>query len=447
MIPTLRARDLVLVGLVAVALRVAVVLAVPDAGIFSDMADYHTRAELLVREGRLAPDAWRGPGYPAFLALFYALPGDDLFAARIGQAIVGGLSAVLTIGLATAFVGRAAAIAAGAIVALYPALVLSTLYIMPEGVYSCLVLAALVAAMRTGVPRSIAAGVLTGCAAMTRSLGIALVPSILAGSIATGWRTGRWRAPLAAAAVVGVSCLLTLAPWLRHTSRVAGGFMLDSASAYNVLAGSNPRARERLQLEDVPWMVDTYLKGTTSEAELNRRALGHSWEWIRHNPVAWLRLVPLKIAYLWGLEGREHAWVYSVSYLGERRAATVWIWGVLLLVSFPILATAAVVGLFRPGLTSSATGVHIVTLLLVVSALHAVSFSETRFHLPLVPLLAVLAVRGLTTPAAPFTRAHTVAASLVVAALAAGWVSHAPELVTKLLRLVQPDGWQSQLPF
>lgn len=443
---TPRAPELALVGLVAAALRMAVILAVPAAGLFSDMADYHGRAEMMLHEGRLYPDAWRGPGYPLFLAVMYALPGPDLLTARIGQAVIGGVTAALTSVLASVFVGRRAALAAGLLVAAYPALVLSSLYIMPEGLYSFFLVATLVTARQLDARRGLAAGVLTGCATLTRSLGIALVPALVVGRAVAGWRTGGWRKPLVASLVVCAACLLTLAPWLRHTSRVSGGIMLDSASAYNVLAGSNPRARERLQLEDVQWMVDTYLTGSTSEADRSRRALRHSWEWIRENPGAWLRLVPLKIAYLWGLEGREHAWVYSVSYLGPRRAATMWTWGVLLLVTFPLLAMLAAVGLFRPGLTSRATGVHIAVLLVIVSVLHAFSFSETRYHLPLVPLLAVLGVRGVAGDGR-FTRGRYAACAVVILALVAGWISQAPELMTRLLRLVEPDGWHTNLPF
>ena len=97
------------------------------------------------------------------------------------------------------------------------------------------------------------------------------------------------------------------------------------------------------------------------------------------------------MVYLWGLEGREHAWAYSNGYFGERDTRIVELWGWLLLVSFAPLAVLAVIGLVRPGLLESVSGVHLAAILVVTTALHAISFGETRFHLPLVPILAVLA--------------------------------------------------------
>ena len=63
--------------------------------------------------------------------------------------------------------------------------------------------------------------------------------------------------------------------------------------------------------------------------------------WAREHPGAWARLAVAKLGYLFGLEGREHAWVYGHAYFGERSSTTVRLWSVLLLVSFPLLVVAA----------------------------------------------------------------------------------------------------------
>lgn len=56
-------------AIVAFTARLAVSWACADAGIFADMAQYHERAVHLATTGTLFPDALRGPGYPALLAL------------------------------------------------------------------------------------------------------------------------------------------------------------------------------------------------------------------------------------------------------------------------------------------------------------------------------------------------------------------------------------------
>jgi 4-amino-4-deoxy-L-arabinose transferase-like glycosyltransferase len=442
-----RVWEYALVALVALALRVAVIVAVPAAGVFADMTQYDGLARM-VQEGRPWTDSSRGPGYPLFLALMYALPGPDLLIARLGQAGLGAACAVLTTVLATSFVSRRGALAAGIIVAVYPALVLSTIYLITEGLFTLLLVGALVAARRTEAGRTVAAGVFTALAALTRSMGIALVPAIVAGNMLQGWRERRWRRPAVASALVVLAFVLTLVPWFRHTSRVSGGLMLDSASPYNVLVGNNPRATGQLEADDFGRITQTYLVGSVNEAEQNRRAMAHSWAWIKSNPRAWLRLVPVKVGNLYGLEGREHAWVYSVGYFGERSPTTAWVWGVLLLASFPLLATAATVGLLRPGLTDQSTGTQVAALLALVALLHIISFGESRFHLPLVPVLAVLAVRGVTTASTNrLTPVRSVACVVVLLALTVGWANQAPVLLDRLLRLTAPDGWHSALPY
>jgi hypothetical protein len=223
--------------------------------------------------------------------------------------------------------------------------------------------------------------------------------------------------------------------------------MLDSAAAYNMLVGNNPRATGRLVMADVDWIFSTYLVGSVNEADRNRRAMRYTLQWIRANPAAWLRLVPLKVSYLWGLEGREHAWLYSVGYFGARAPATVWTWGALVIVTFPVLAVAAVLGLLKPGVTTEPAGAAIVMLLGLMTILHAISFGESRFHLPLVPFLAVLAVRGIGGNTPPLTGIRRTAGLALALGLGAAWVSQAPELTARLVRLAAADGWQAMLPY
>ncbi|MEZ5285254.1 MAG: glycosyltransferase family 39 protein [Vicinamibacterales bacterium] len=436
--------DLAAIAALAVVPRLLVIVSTPENAPFSDMVDYHLRAQTLL-SGEALPDSFRGPGYPAWLALFYALPIADMLAARVGNLILGAATAVATTILAREVVGRRAAMAAGAIVALYPAGVVSTAYIMPEGLYGLFTVLALIAASRSSISAAATAGVLTGLSALTRALGVGLLPVMGAGLAVQAWRDGRWRHAVMRAAVIGVACLAVLAPWLWQTSRISGGPMLDSASAYNVLLGANPRARERLDIADGNWVRATYLAGPMNEAEQNRRALEASWEWIRSHPGRWLWLAVRKMTSLWGLEGREHAWAYSHGYLGAHATGTVRAWGLALLFCLPPLAVAALIGLLRPGLLSTMTGVHILMILATVTLMHGISFSETRYHLPLIPFAAVLAVRSVPGPA--ITRGRWLIVGLIAAALAVGWWQQLPELLERYAMLSTAYGWRLELPF
>ncbi len=470
-------------AIVAVAARLTVSWASADSGVFADMAQYHERAVHLTTHGTLYPDALRGPGYPAVLALVYSLFGVSFWAARVVNAVIGGGLALLTGVLAQRAGAGDRAWIASAIVAVYPGLVLSSVYLMPEGLYTLLAVLALLLVGYRSFALAVAAGAVTGLAILTRSVGVTLVVTAMVAAEATWWADATapstapgtavrtWRVAMARLAAFGMACGLVLMPWLAFTSRVAGGPLLDATSGMNVLLGNHDGATGRLDMADEAPLRQAHVAGAASEADANTRALGAGLQWAVDHPEAWLRLGAAKLGYLFGLEGREHAWVYSVGYFGARRPATVTAWGGLLLVSFPVLAVGAALGLARAGgprpyadgpgtrppqgsrpdardLVGANQPVHValVTLVVATAALHVVSFGESRFHLPLVPVFAVAASLG-SGSLGSAGRVRLVVAGAVVAGLALAWVAQAPELLEALSALRAPNGWNAPRPY
>jgi 4-amino-4-deoxy-L-arabinose transferase-like glycosyltransferase len=436
-------------ALLGIAVRVAVSWASADAGVFADMAQYHERAQRLAATGTLWPDALRGPGYPAVLALAYRLAGDSLWTARMVNAAIGGALVLLTGVLARAAGAGARAWIAAAIVACYPALVLSSVYVMPEGVYSLWLVAAVMLVRHRSALFAVAAGAVAGVAMLTRSVGLALVAAPVAmWSRAASAREASWTTALSRVAMFGGAAAVVLLPWLAFTSRIAGGALLDSTSGYNQLGGNNPRATGRLELGDEAWLRDTYVAGASSVADGNTRAIAAGVSWAVAHPREWLRLAAVKLGYLFGLEGREHAWVYGHAYFGARSATTVTLWGWLLLLSFPVLCVAAALGAVRAPRPAPAALVAIGAVVVATAALHVLSFGESRFHLPLVPLLAVVASLGAPQrPAPPRSPLRVAVAAVTLAALSVAWGSQWQDLHTAMERLKAPDGWSSRPPY
>lgn len=449
---------------VAAALRLAMAWACADAGVLADMEQYHGLAAHLATTGRLLPDTLRGPGYPALLAGAYAIGGVSAWTARVANALVGALLTIVTGWLAVkAGAGRRAWIAA-AIVAVYPALVLSSVYLLADSFYALLATASLLLLRHRSRGYAAAAGVVAGLAILTRSVGLALVG--VAGVLVL-WdlvpgRTRRGTPPPGAStATVSLSrfgafvaaCLVALLPWLVFTSRVAGGPLLDATSGMNVLLGNNDTATGRLRLGDDAALHETYVSGAASVADGSARALraGVAWAWT--HPAATARLSVSKLAYLFGLEGREHAWAYGRSYFGPRASAVVTTWGVLLIVAFPALVLAAAWGVARAPMAWDRVHVAMGGFVVATAALHLVSFGESRFHLPLVPVLAVAAslgggrVSAASAISAPARAVRRVAAVAIVAVLALGWAGQFGELAAALTRLRAPDGWTSAIPY
>lgn len=467
-------------ALVAVAARLAVSWASADAGVFADMTQYHERAVHLVTTGTFMPDALRGPGYPLLIAAAYWLGGVSFWAARVANALLGGVLTWLTGWCARrAGAGDRDWIAA-AIVALYPALVLSSVYLMPDSLYATLAMLAVLLVRHRSLAFSAVAGAVTGAAILTRSVGVALLA--VAAAVAL-WRTGAERrspgartgdtggpvdtsaAPRTSAgralstrlASFVVACLVVLAPWLAFTTRVAGGPLLDTTSGMNVLLGNHDGASGRLVMADDGPLRQAHVAGAASEADASARAMRAGLAWAVSHPGAWLRLAVAKVGYLFGLEGREHAWVYGQGYFGARASWVVTAWGVALMLTFPALVIASLVGVVRARGPLEPVHIALAVFVVATTALHVLSFAESRFHLPLVPVLAVAASlggpprRSTVAPAAGSTgdvsRGRIAAAAVVLALLSLAWIRQAPELVAALGRLRAPGGSSSALPY
>ena len=253
--------------IVAIAARLGVSAASADAGVFADMAQYHERALALLTAGTL-PDALRGPGYPALLAGAYALGGPTFWTARVGNALVGGLLTLLT-GVVAARAGAGPRTwIASAIVALYPALVLSSVYLMPDALYALLALAALLLVRHRSPAFAVPAGLVAALAILTRSVGVALVGvSVIVGVWSVWARQSPPRVAWSRVAIFAVACAVALAPWLRFTTRVAGGPLLDTTSGMNVLLGNHDGATGRLQMADDAPLRQQFVHGAASEAD------------------------------------------------------------------------------------------------------------------------------------------------------------------------------------
>jgi 4-amino-4-deoxy-L-arabinose transferase-like glycosyltransferase len=433
---------------VAVAVRLGVAWACAEAGAFADMIQYHERAVHLVSAGALFPDALRGPGYPAWLAAAYAVGGVSLWSARVANAAAGGVLTVLTGWLAVRAGAGERAWLAAAIVALYPSMVLSAVYVMPDGLYATFAVLTLLLVRHRAVAFSAAAGLAAGVAMLTRSVGLTLVAAAIAlGAWDIATRREEWRAAGARVGAFLLACLIVLAPWLAFTTRVAGGPLLDATSGMNVLLGNHDAATGRLSLDDDTPLRRQYVDGAMSVADGNRRAFAAGLAWARSDPGAWVRLAGRKLGYLLGLEGREHAWAYGLGYFGPRRGWVVATWGTLLVMAFPLLCVATAWGVLSSAVAWDRTHVAMAAFVAATGALHVASFGESRFHLPLVPVLAVVASLGSRSVAAPGFAWRAVAVAVAIVLLCVAWFGQAGELLVALDRLRAPGGWQSALPY
>lgn len=423
-------------------LRAYVIAHMRSMGLFADMQEYHDRAIHLLQTATLTPDAFRVPLYPIFMAGIYALTGPELVVVRMAQAVLGSITIVLTYVAARRVVSARGALFAAFIVAFYPALILYSAYTMAETLFTFLALLALVLWLSPHVWTGLAAGLVVGLATLTRSVGLAVVGGILLAEIVSmaRRRTMPERLAIVRSALFVVGLTVALAPWVQRNYAIYQRFVpTDTSSGFNALIGNYPGATGRHPgIPAVEAAAREYWSAARNDLERSDIGMRVARDYTVENPVRALRLAFFKIAYLFGVEGREHAWGYSYHLQGRRTATVVWVWGVAIIVSFPILMTLASIGMWRPGITQSPAAVVILCILATATTLHVASFGDTRFHLPWVPLLAVLAARAFAPLAArPWTLARQTLLAMWLVVFALVWKDQAAELMAVLPRLAE----------
>ncbi len=338
--------------------------------------------------------SFRPPLYPAFLALVYTISGlpHRFAAARLTQAVLGALLAPMTYALGQRYgLGEKGARWAALAVAGYPILLAYPLALATENLFFPLVLASGLALLRADERNRtrdwFIAGLLLGLATLTRSVIFAF------GLLAAGWAgfSGHgWRVGLRNSLLVLTGVLLLTLPWAARNTRLHGQLtFVESSLGYQMYLGYHPTSTGTFNAE-----IATDLLSILDDAERNEQGLRAVAGFVRADPMRVPYLMVRKLGYFWGLEKRALIYFYSNDFFGPLPA---WVLiFALLLVSVPLalITLPAVFGLVfdrwrRP--------VALLTLLLVGYILpHMLIIAEDRFHLALIPFLAILAARGVS---------------------------------------------------
>ncbi len=428
-----------------VLVRLAVwLLLLPDPVKFytPDSQGYEVRALNLLAQGVFSasevppytPDMVRTPAYPAFVAGVYALTDPAPAAVTLLQCALGGLTAALTMWVAT-LLGLAAgpAALAGLIVAVDPVSVMTANLLLTETLFTALLVLGIGAVIRSRLAPAAgwawltAAAVALALAALVRPIGqwlpVALLPLFGLAGDRQAWR-GLLRAGLPF--VLGASLLMV--PWAYRNDRELGVFALSrmdarvlhhywAASVLAAARGTSPDAeRERLTTD-----LDARVRGArlslAEEIALERR---EALAILRGHPGLTLQMLAKGTGRLLvdpgysfvctlldpavhepecfpgrgtmnepGMLGR--AWGRFVTMTTLQQGALV---GSALLLAG--VYAAAAVGLLALG--RARRGLAMWTLALVIGYLIVLSAgaeANSRFRIPILPFLAIAAAAGL----------------------------------------------------
>jgi hypothetical protein len=415
------------------------------------------------------PTSFRAPLYPAFLAIVYFFSGMDyrFFAARLAQAILlGAPLAPLTYFVSKKLfpplpIGdreaprrggpggsseKAARLAAW-IVAAYPLLLVYPLGLGTENPFFILLLVSFLFLLSTVEKptafRFVLAGFFLGLVALTRSV---ILPFV---GLAVLWIWFSLKQKRGVT-LVAIAFALTITPWVIRNSvlhkKLTG---IETSMGYNLYLGYHPQG-------DGSFVFGPSLDLLTilDDAERDRVGTQKAMEFITAQPERFIPLAMNRLGYFFGLEKRVLMYFYSNNILGYVPPPLLLTMSALLLLPFVFISTSAAFGLsllrWRPE--------HILLVLLFVGYMlpHVFILSEDRFHLALVPYIAILAAqfwtKGVGMLAAcwqeyPTGKILVIISFLCVFLLFTNWGLELTRDWDKIMQLLGPNGNQSYFPY
>src|SRR5688500_9778887 len=131
-------RALLFVFIIALLARGAFILMLQDGFYFPDSTEYSAAAVNLITNGELGAAYSRPPGYPAFLAVIYALVGKSMFATRAVESVLGAFLALIVAIIGKRMGGEIVGALAGMLWAIYPMGVFIAGLVYPENLLTML---------------------------------------------------------------------------------------------------------------------------------------------------------------------------------------------------------------------------------------------------------------------------------------------------------------------
>jgi hypothetical protein len=409
------------------------------------------------------PTSFRAPLYPTFLALVYFFSGIDFsrfFAARLAQAILlGAPLASLTYFVSKKLfppvrVGeergirseRAARISAW-IVACYPMLLVYPLGLGTENPFFILLLTSffflLTSIEKPTSLHFLLSGIFLALTTLTRSVILPFAGlSILWAWFILGQRRG--------ALLMTLAFVLTITPWIIRNSllhqKLTG---IETSMGYNLYLGYHPQGNGSFVFGpslDLLTILD--------DAERDRIGTEKAIEFIQAQPEQFIPLAINRLGFFFGLEKRVLMYFYSNNIIGYVPLPLLLTISAILLLPFVVISISAAFGLaylrWKPE--------HILLILLFVGYVlpHVLILSEDRFHLALVPYIAILAAQVWVNGFAPLSvrwcessMGKMVVSLAIFAAfmLITNWSFELLRDADKISQLLGPNGNQSHFPY
>jgi hypothetical protein len=324
---------------------------------------------------------------------------------------------------------------AATIVWLYPSLVFFNFLILTETLFTFLLVAfVLSAVLLVQDPRAsmaLVCGLALGFAALSRSI-VWPLPLVFCPLLALMIRASVARR-LALPALVLAGYALVVTPWAVRNTRLQGVVtIVDTMGGMNLRMGNyehtpDDRMWDAVALTgDKSWVNDLradFGGRPVTDGEKDKWAQRKAVEYMAAHPAETLRRSLIKFADFWGLEREFIAGVRSglfvVPVWFEVSAIAV------IVVSYIAVAVAAAAGLWTAAPADWRAHALLLLPIVWITGLHTIVFGHSRYHLPLIPMLAIYGAAFVVTRRPAFRvvpRRALLGAGATVAVLATIWI-------------------------
>jgi len=340
------------------------------------------------------PTAFYPIGYAAFLSLFFIIFGAKVWLAQALNLLIFAGITLFTYLLSKEFFGQRMARQAALVIALTPSQIFFTIPILSDPLFALLVVVLLyLAHKKASTANTLLMGILLGFATLTRSVSF-LFPIALA--IYRITRDRKWKPALLQVIAMGIICCSILLPWQIRNYKVFKQFVpFDTHGGWLFWMGNNPHATGTAHGFDVvPLDVDIFSpKRETNEAQRDQILFQRGISWALSHPIKAVSIWPKKIFFLFYRDSKCVSWSIRSSYeaipppiIGAMYLVTdgyYYALGLSFLISIIILIKKERISP-RVWLTAGT--------ILYFTLIYLPFLTESRYHLPLMPLFVIVAV-------------------------------------------------------
>jgi 4-amino-4-deoxy-L-arabinose transferase-like glycosyltransferase len=272
-----------------------------------DPEEYYRAAIHILHGGYHDTGKWlRPPVYPAFLALLLPAAGMHVAGALLIQACILSVGVLAFYACGAHLFGRITGLVTALLAAIFIPLASYASSLYAEALFVTLLVAGLTA-LNDAIERksgrmAFGAGVILALAALTRAVGVYLIPLAAAWMAWRAWSNGypvwRWRHP---AILLLLGAMLVIGPWAGRNYLVHGRLIVSDTNGgismwYGTVRDDAEQAAGEARLAAVPNLADR-----------QTLALRMAWDNIRDDPVRFLTRMRFKIASLYALQTRSYA--------------------------------------------------------------------------------------------------------------------------------------------